>query len=28
LWRLKWSVIQVIVVSGGLGLVLRSLGLV
>jgi len=28
LWRLKWSVIQVIVVSGGLGLVLRLLGLV
>jgi chromate transporter len=28
LWRLKWSVIQVIAVSGGLGLVLRLLGLV
>ena len=28
LWRLKWSVIQVIVVSGGLGLALRLLGLV
>jgi len=28
LWRLKWSVIQVIVVSGGVGLALRLLGLV
>jgi len=28
LWRLKWSVILVIVVSGGLGLALRLLGLV
>ena len=28
LWRLKWSVIEVIVVSGGVGLALRLLGLV